>query len=130
MTIKEIILFTLIIVIAVIVIVSAAYYAYTHSKFDIRRISLSQQWVSDAIYKYALFRVTKEYKNQSKEVFTKKGEYRAKFVKDVDELDKEIVSEICDGLSMSDEFCRFVEENVTPIRKHKLPDAIGRQLYL
>ncbi len=116
---------------SIILIILALMVAYlvtkhlaTHSRFNIRTASLEEKWVSNAFGKAAEDEIAIEYEDLGKTIFTKRGEYRSKYIDDVSKRDAEIVKELCSGLTMSEDFCKFVESSYPDIRKHELPDAI------
>ena len=96
-----------------------------NSEFDVAEISLSQKWVSNAFYNYAMHEIAKEYYEKGKPIKTKKGEYRANYMNDVNKLDAKVVQECCDGLDMSKDFCDYKNQYWAEAVVKELPQIIA-----
>ncbi len=117
-------LLILVIVATLMIAYLVAKHLTEHRRFNIRTASLEEQWVSNAFGKAAEEEIAIEYEDSGKAIYTKKGEYRAKYIEDVSQRDADIVKALCNGLNMSEDFCRYIETSYPEIRRHELPDAI------
>ena len=96
---------------------------YANQKILLSRLSAQQ--ISKQIYSYAISAEQKDFSCQGKEVFTKKGAYRADFSKKANMRYSELNKLIAPNGELSGNFLDFAMHNYPSIRRKDIPTVIS-----
>lgn len=99
------------IVCAVVFAVILINYCLNNRHFDITEVTLRKRWVQKCFRKYSMNIVYNEYTKKGKSTVTKKGEYRAAYLNDVEKRECEIIRDCFCGEHFNKEFCNFIQKN-------------------
>lgn len=113
----------LIILIVVLVLVTKA--IVNNLKFEAENVSLKKKWVRKRFYDEAHYLVQRKYNKRGKPIYTKKGEFRANYINEVEKVVHSIIYECCDGNKLCKDFCDFINDNYPGIRRKELQSAIA-----
>lgn len=112
-------------IIVIMMIVWAIRTVIDNLVFTPENVSLKSRWVIKRFYDEAHYLIQRRYHRRGKPVFTKKGEYRANYMNDVNKLAHDIIHECCEGNRFSNDFCAFINESFPNIRRKELQSAIA-----
>lgn len=118
-------LFILIVAILVCVIKDIIKAIINNMQFEAGAISVRQEWVYKSFKEVAQDVVGRKYGMKGKNIYTKKGTYRANYMNDVSEVTAKILHECCEGERLSKDFCDFIANEYPRIKRKELRSAIN-----
>ena len=117
--------------IAIVVVVAIGLFAksiYTNRSLDLKRISIDNRWVYNSFTAYAKSETERKYNKSGKPIYTKKGAYRADFYNEMQKKLSSAINECYHGSRMSDDFCKYVDNNYADARAKHLSFLIRKYI--
>lgn len=120
---QMILFYAIIVVISIFLIIGIIKFfikkIYWNKKIDLRAATLSDKWFREAFLNYSRKIVASQYNKNGKNIKTKKGEYRADYMNDVNIYFSQLKQECFIENWLSEDFCCYAETYFSRIIRRK-----------